>query len=57
MNEITKKDLLFVYDRNVYDKLKGANIPYLCSGLANKTYKKFWVFARSERVESILKNK
>lgn len=52
MNQVSKKDLLFVYDRILHDKLKEDGIKFLVTAISND-HRRFWLYSRLE-AESVL---
>ncbi|MGM9987184.1 MAG: hypothetical protein ACI35O_08145 [Bacillaceae bacterium] len=55
--EITKDDLFFCYDVQLHNRLRESGVRYLCACIAASTNQKFWLYARSEKVEEVLRNK
>lgn len=54
MHEISKKDLVWIYDFGLKNKLKEDGINYLCTAISNDR-KRFWLYGRSDRLHQAIK--
>lgn len=55
MNQVSKRDLLFVYDRVLHTKLKQDGIKFLVTATSNE-HKKFWLYSRLEAEQTLLQH-
>ena len=55
MKLVSKKDLLFVYDRELHKKLKEDGIKFLVTATSNE-HKKFWLYSRLEAEHTLLQH-
>lgn len=55
MNPVSKRDLLFVYDRVLHTKLKGDGIKFLVTATSNDN-RRFWLYPRFDAEKILLQH-
>ena len=48
------KEFFFCYSRDLHTYIQGHRINYVCAARHETTYKKFWLYMRSERLNKAL---
>lgn len=52
--QISKSDLVWIYDFGLKNRIKNEGINYLCTAVSNDQ-KRFWLFGRSPEVEQVIR--
>ncbi|MCG5252608.1 hypothetical protein [Brevibacillus agri] len=48
------REFFYCYSPNLYEFLKRNGLRYICTGLHEKTLRKFWQYRRDERLNGLL---